>query len=469
MRFLIDLISIIIITYFVLINSSYIILFIISYFGIKKYREKLKLNNYLMLFQSKLTPPISLIVPAYNESDTIIKNIYSFLSDFNYPNYEIIVVNDGSKDNTLIKVLEEFDCAIDDFPYKKLIKTKKIKEVYKSPKYSKLIVIDKENSGKADALNAGINISKYPYFGSIDADTILEPDSYLKVTIPILNEPTKIIASGGIVGVINGCETTGNKIKKIGYPKNILAKFQVVEYLRAFLFGRYAWTLINALPIISGAFGLFQKEAVNKVGGYSSDSTKVSTVGEDMDLVIRLHRYYRKNKLDYKIVFVPDPLSWTQVPEDLKSLKNQRERWHRGLIETLFQSRDMLFNKNYGTIGLIGLPYYLIFEMLSPLVELLGYILLPYFYFNNLIEFTVFLLFFVVSVLLGVIISSLAVFLEVMTFRRYKKLSNIYQMILIAFLENFGYRQMMLVFRLQGFFKFYKKEKSWGEMKRKKL
>ncbi|MGM0508875.1 MAG: glycosyltransferase family 2 protein [Fusobacteriota bacterium] len=466
---MVDLISKFVITYFILLNLSYLLLFFISYFGIKSYRDRLKLNNYLMLYQSKLTPPISLIVPAYNESDTIIKNIKSFLSDFNYPNYEIVVVNDGSKDDTLKKVLKEFNCGIDNFPYRKIIKTKKIKNIYKSVDYDNLLIVDKENGGKADALNAGINVSRYPYFGSIDADTILEPDSYLKVTVPILNQPKKVIASGGIVGVINGCETSGNKIKKINYPKNILAKFQVVEYLRAFLFGRYAWTTINALPIISGAFGLFKKEAVGKVGGYSSDETKVSTVGEDMDLIIRLHRYYRENNLDYKIIFVPDPLSWTQVPEDFKTLKNQRERWHRGLIETLFQSRDMLFNKKYGSIGILGLPYYLIFEMLSPIIEISGYILLPYFYFRGYLDFKVLGLFFIVSVLLGVIISSLAVFLEVMTFRRYKKSKDIFQMILISFLENFGYRQITLIFRLMGFIKFYKKDKTWGEMKRNEI
>lgn len=461
--------SYLILFYFLSINLSYIIFFIVSYFGISKYKTTLKLNDYMRVYQSKLTPPISLLVPAYNEELTIIKNIKAFLSEFDYPEYEVIVINDGSKDRTLKVVLEEFQCFLYDYPVRKVIDTKEIVNIYRSSIDKRLIVVDKKNGGKADALNTGINVSRYPYFGSIDADTILEPSSYLKVMIPVVNDSGNVIATGGIVGVINGCNVSENKIISVNYPQNILAKFQVVEYLRAFLFGRYAWTVINALPIISGAFGLFKKEAVAKVGGYSSSKTGKGTVGEDMDLIIRLHKYYLENKLEYKIVFVPDPLSWTQVPEDLVTLKNQRSRWHRGLMETLYENRKVLFNKKYGKIGLLSLPYYLIFEFMAPIVELYGYLSFPFFFFTGKISFEIFALFLILSVLLGVLISILAVFLEVITFNRYKDIADIFKLFLYAIAENFGYRQMTLVFRLVGIFQYFRKKTHWGDMKRKAL
>lgn len=466
---LVNILSYSILVYFILQNLSYFTFFVISYFGIKNYKKETRLNDYLKIYQSKLIPPISLLVPAYNEENTIINNINAFLSYFNYPEYEVIVINDGSKDNTLKKVIYEYKCELYNYPFKRSIETKEIKNIYRSTLDKRLILIDKQNGGKADALNAGINVSKYPYFGSIDADTILEPDSYLKVMLPVIDNPNNVIATGGIVGVINGCEVSDNKILDISYPKNILSGFQVVEYLRAFLFGRYAWTLLNALPIISGAFGLFQKSAVFKIGGYSTEKTKKSTVGEDMDLIIRMHKYYLENKLKYKILFVPDPLSWTQVPEDLKTLKNQRARWHKGLMETLSVNKELMFKKKYKLVGNLALPYYLIFELIAPLVEISGYVVFPIFYFNNLIEWKVFILFYVFSTFLGVLISLSAVFLEVMTFNRYKKIKDIMKLFIFAIFENFGYRQLTLIFRLIGIKQYMKKDTAWGEMRRRKF
>ncbi|BDU51253.1 glycosyltransferase [Haliovirga abyssi] len=467
MEKVIFIISIVVITYFILINLGYILLFITSYRGILKYKRRTKLYNYINMYQSNQTPPISLLVPAYNEEAVIIKNINAFLNNLNYPEYEIIVINDGSKDETLKKVLQEFKCEVYSYPYRKDINTKSVKRIYRSKINNNLIVVDKENGGKADALNVGINISKYPYFGSIDADTILERDSYLKVITPILSDPKRVIATGGIVGVVNGCKISGNRVEEINFPKTILAKFQVVEYLRAFMFGRYAWALINALPIISGAFGLFKKSAVILVGGYSSETTLKSTVGEDMELVIRLHKYFRDNKIEYKISFVPEPLSWTEVPEDIETLKNQRSRWHRGLIETLASNKDMFFKKRYGTIGFLSFPYYYIFELLAPIIELMGYLLLPYFYISGMLDRNVFVLFFSLSILLGVLISGFAVFLEMMTFRRYKKFKDNSKLFFYGILENFGYRQMLLLFKLNGFFQYILKQQHWGIMKRK--
>ena len=443
------------------------IIFILSYRGIKKYRRRLYLNNYLLIYQSRFTPPISLIVPAYNEEGSIIKNTKVFLSNFDYPEYEIIVVNDGSKDGTLQKLIDEYDCEIGDYPFKKSLSTKPILNIYTSRKYTNLKVVDKVNGGKADALNAGINISKYPYFGSIDADTILERNSYMKVIMPAINDPVRVVATGGIIGVVNGCKINENRVEEVNFPKNILAKFQVIEYLRAFLFGRYAWSRINALPIISGAFGLFKKSAVLECGGYSTEKTKFHTVGEDMELVMKLHRYFREKKKEYKIEFVPDPLSWTEVPEDIKTLSNQRGRWHRGLIEVMWSDRKMILNHKYGILGMIAMPYYIVFEMAAPIIEIAGYLFMPYFYLKGMITVEVIVLFFAIAVLIGITNSLLALFLEMITFRHYRKLKDIFEMVFYAVIENFGYRHLTLFFRLKGMLKHIAGKKEWGHMKRK--
>jgi cellulose synthase/poly-beta-1,6-N-acetylglucosamine synthase-like glycosyltransferase len=467
MKMIAEIIALLFLIYFTILNISYLVIFIFSYVGIKKYRKKIQLNNYMLIYQSRFTPPISLIVPAYNEEGSIIKNTNVFLSNFDYPEYEVIVVNDGSKDGTLLKLINEYECEIGDYPYKRTLMTKSVINIYTSRKYTNLKVIDKINGGKADALNVGINVSKYPYFGSIDADTILERNSYMKVIMPAINDPERVIATGGIIGVLNGSKIEENRVSEVKFPDNILAKFQVIEYLRAFLFGRYAWSIVNTLPIISGAFGLFKKSAVIECVGYSTEKTKFHTVGEDMELVMKLHKYFREKKRDYRIVFVPDPLSWTEVPEDLKTLSNQRGRWHRGLMEVMWSNKKMLFNYKYGLLGMVAMPYYLIFEMAAPLIEIAGYIMLPYFYFKGLIELDIFLLFLIIAVLVGVLNSLLALFLEMITFRHYRRLKDIFEMALFAVLENFGYRHLTLLFRVKGIIKQIMGSKEWGKMKRK--
>ena len=462
-----EIISLMFLGYFIIMNLSYFAIFIMSYTGIRRYRKRMPLNNYLLIYQSRFTPPISLIVPAYNEEGSIIKNVNVFLSNFDYPEYEVIVVNDGSSDGTLLKMLEEYECEIGDYPYKKSLLTKPILNIYTSRKYKNLKIVNKINGGKADALNAGINVSKYPYFGSIDADTILERNSYMKVILPVINNPRRVVATGGIIGVINGSKIVENRIEEINFPKNILAKFQVVEYMRAFLFGRYAWSIVNALPIILGAFGLFKKSAVLQCGGYSTEKTKFYTVGEDMELVMKLHKHFREKKEKYKIEFVPDPLSWTEVPEDIKTLANQRGRWHRGLMEVMWSNKNMLFNYKYGILGIVAMPYYLIFELAAPVVEILGYIMMPYFYLNNMITVDVFIMFLSIAVMVGVMNSLLAICLEMITFRHYRRLKEIMAMVCFAILENFGYRHLTMLFRIRGMIQQIMGKNSWGIMKRK--
>jgi cellulose synthase/poly-beta-1,6-N-acetylglucosamine synthase-like glycosyltransferase len=342
------------------------------------------------------------------------------------------------------------------------IVTKPVRGIYVSdrPDLKNLIVVDKENGGKADALNVGINISHYPLFCAIDADSILEDDALLKVARPFLEDET-VIAVGGIVRIANGCEIERGRIKKVALSKKFLPTFQVVEYLRAVLSGRMGWSAMNGLLIISGAFGMFRKEVVLACGGYKHD-----TVGEDMELVARMHRYMYEQQLPYRVVFVPDPVCWTEAPETIRILSRQRNRWHRGLLDTLLIHKAMIFNPRYGVIGLFSIPYYLLFELLGPVIETLGYISIAFSFFFGAVDLEVLGIFIIVAIIYGMLFSVGAVLLEEISFHRYPRGRDLFKLIVYAVIENFGYRQMTVFWRIKGVWDYFRGVKSWGQMQR---
>jgi len=446
--------------YFIAISCGYLMLNLISVFSLRAYLPNKVLENIPQIY-SGLEPPVSILVPAYNEQLTIVASVQSLLQ-LSYPLYDVIIVNDGSKDKTMEVLKETFGLIPYPEAYRETLKTKTVRTIYRSTQYSNLRVIDKENGGKADALNAGINASHYPLFCSVDADSMLQRNSLQRITYPFM-EDQRVIAVGGTVRVSNGCKVQDGSLLEIGLPKNMLALFQVIEYLRAFLFGRLGWSVLDALLIISGAFGVFRKDVVIEVGGFRTD-----TVGEDMELVVRLHRTLRKRKKAYRMVFLPDPVSWTEVPEDLKTLKNQRIRWQRGLCESLFGNLDLLCSRNGGAAGWVAFPFMLFFECLGPMIEVIGYVLMLVFCWLNLISWPVFLIYTFAAISLGMLLSLLSLLLEEMSFHIYNRPSHVLGMLLGAILENFGYRQLCSVWRLMGLvYWLFGKKHGWGEMKRK--
>ena len=450
-----------IILYYVLcINTIYFLQLILSAFGLYDYIKRMNYSDYSKYTTSNNMIPVSVLVPAYNEEDTILDNIKSLL-ELHYPLFEIIVINDGSKDDTLKKIIGAYNLSKIDQSVWHLIKTNRIRGIYKNADIPGFTLIDKENGGKADALNAGINVSKYPIFTSIDADSILESDSLVRVIMPFV-EDKSTVAVGGIVRIANGSKFENGIIKNIGLPDNKLAMFQVVEYLRGFLSGRMGWDALGCLLIISGAFGAFKKDIAVKTGGYTSN-----TIGEDMELVVKMHEYLRKNKLKYKIKFTPDPICWTQAPEKLKDLRGQRRRWQIGLMDSLLRHKKILLNPKYGIIGMFGAPYFWIFEMLGPIIEIFGYIFIPLSYIFGLLNVRYFILFLIASILYGIILSIGAILLEDYTFNKYKSIRQLLKLSLYGILENFGYRQMTVLFRVEAILRFKKFKNSWGKIKRK--
>ncbi|NJD18328.1 MAG: glycosyltransferase, partial [Gemmatimonadetes bacterium] len=312
-------------------------------------------------------PPITLVAPAFNEEATCVESVRSLLT-LDYPEYEIVVVNDGSTDRTVQRLVEAFNLRPAARIPTAALATRPVRQIYRSRRHPNLWVIDKENGGKADALNAGVSYCRTPLFCAMDADSLLERQALIRIVRPFLEDATTV-AAGGILRVANGCVVKEGQVVDVRLPGNLWARFQVLEYLRAFLSGRMGWDALDATLVISGAFGIFRRSTVVDAGGYATD-----TVGEDMELVVRLHRHCSERRVPYRIHFVPDPVAWTECPESLSALSRQRDRWQRGLIQSLVRHRVMLLNGTYGKAGLLAYPYFFFLEMLSPVIETLGYL-----------------------------------------------------------------------------------------------
>ncbi len=440
---------------------SYIFLFLLSFRKVSREGKLDKKETLEDIAISENTTPVSIIVPAYNEEVGVVSTVRSLLS-LQYPQYEVIVVDDGSTDQTMPKLIKAYHLEPVDYAVRKHLNTKPIHAVYKSMVFPNLSVLSKENGGKADALNSGINLSSYPYFCAIDGDSILEQDALLKAMKPILASQGKIIGVGGSIRIANGISINRSKIESIDIPNKPLVIMQIIEYFRAFLIGRLGFSRFNQLLIVSGAFGIFRKDKVVHVGGYLQ-----GTVGEDMELIVKLHRNIRDEKSDDRIEYIPDPVCWTEAPESFRELRLQRIRWQRGLAETIYHHKKMFFNPKYGSIGLLTMPYYFFVELLGALFEFLGYILIFGGLLFDFLDPTIVFVIFLVTVIYGSFISSLSVLLEEMTMHKYPKVSHLIKLFCWSLTDSFWYRPMLVIWRLEGLLAFIFKKSEWGNMNRK--
>lgn len=442
---------------------SYVILGIFSAMALRKYLRKNSYINYNSLVLSPLSPKISIIAPAYNESRSIIDNVRTLLSLY-YNNFEVILVNDGSTDDTFQLVKTSYDLVRVNYYFDYRIPCERIRGVYKSknPSYNRLTVIDKNNGGKADSLNAGINICRSNLIVSIDADSIIEPDSILKLVKPFLEEKDrKVIGTGGVIRIVNSCDIERGHIRAIHLPDRILPRLQVLEYTRAFLLGRMAWSQLDGLMLISGAMGMFDRETVIHAGGYS-----IKTVGEDMELVLRMRRYKADRKEKYEVTYIPDPLCWTEVPSDVKSMRKQRTRWTRGLIESLWTHRKIFLNKKYGRLGMLGYPYWLILEWLSPLIAFAGMVYTLFLAVTGALNWPFFLLLFLFVYTFAISLSTWAVLFEEITFHKYTRKRDVLKLLLSSLVEPFFY-PVHTYFALRGNIEVIRGKKGWGKAERK--
>lgn len=449
------------------INSIYLLLLFAALFYLIKQLRYWKIHSSRFLFSPELMPSISILAPAFNEEINIVNNVKSLLN-LHYPDVEVIIINDGSKDRTLQRLIEHFSLERSDKTIRAAIPTEPVRGVYASLNYPNLTVIDKSNGGKADSLNAGINLAQKDFICTIDSDSLLEHDALLKIAFQSLLTDREPVAMGGNILPANGCTIRNGRLVRIQLGRNHLVRFQTIEYMRSFLAGRLGWSFLNSMVIISGAFGLFLRRRVVEIGGYLTPRSRMhaGTVGEDMELVVRLHEHLRKKKVRYKVFDAFNANCWTEVPASFKILHRQRDRWHRGLIESVLLHRKMMGNPRYGPIGLIAFPYFFLFELIGPFLELYGYVNLFISIGLGLIDGGVALLLFTAVIMYGILISVGSLIIsenEVLYFSSRETIL----IVLYGILENFGFRQIMSMIRVTAYITFMFKEKSWGVMERK--
>ncbi len=448
------------IRYYFAVNTLFLVLLLIAIFSIRRQMKSRLLIESIQDRFSVFAPGISILAPAYNEEATITESVKSFLM-LNYPTYEIIVINDGSTDQTLARLKEAFLLEPKKVFYDARLSTTEICGTYRSKLHPNLLVVDKENGGKADALNVGIGYSQFGIFCAVDSDSLLELDALSRIVVPFIHEPEMTIASGGTVRIVNGSQIKHGRVVKAGLPGKFLPLMQVIEYTRAFLCGRIGWNVMNSTLVISGAFGLFSKSSIQEIGGYLEGS-----VGEDMELVVRIHRHFRNLRRRYQVVFVPDPVCWTEAPESIEILGRQRNRWQRGLADTLMKNRDMVFNPQFGTLGLIAMPYFFFVELLGPVFELVSLICLALGAYFGILDPHSIMLYFIAGVFYGVLMNIASVLMGEIYFSKYPKLHQFLALVAISFVEAFGYRQLTLYWRVKGLWDYSRGNKTWGKMSR---
>ncbi len=429
------------------------------------YKNKNSFGDLSKVMASPLAPSITIIAPAYNEGLTIVENIRSLMS-LQYVNYEVMVVNDGSKDDTLQKMIDAYDLIKIEQKIDPNWKSKPIRGIYKSKHkaFSKLTVIDKENGGKSDALNTGMALSTNTYVGCIDVDCLLLPEALLHVVKSFYQRTEKkVIAVGGVIRVANSCIIDGGELEEIRLPKSWLAKFQLLEYTRSFILGRMAWGRIDSLLIISGAFGFFDREIAMAVGGYDT-----GTVGEDMEIVFKMRRYMHDRKEAYTVEYIPDSLCWTEVPEDLKILLNQRDRWARGNLETLFKHKDMFFNSKYGRLGLVSYPYWFFYEWLAPLLEFFGFFTIIIFGYLGILNWSFFIAITAAVYMFSIMFSFYAILWDVYSYNEYTKTKDILTLMFCAIIEPITFHPIVVYAAIRGNYKkLFKIKSGWGSQVRK--
>lgn len=450
-----DYISTIILVYFIVTNGMYTVLMGISLYAVTLHARYSAGWRHGFLADSPAMPPVALIVPAYNEERAIVDTVLSLLA-LEYPEKEIVVVDDGSSDGTARQLIERFNLEAMDLMYREVVPARRPIAFYHNPDLPGLLLVSKPNGGKPDAINVGINMARSPYFCTVDADSVIEHDALLRLMAPVVRSKVQTVVSGGVVRIANGCRLEDGRVVELDLPKTWLERCQVVEYTRTFLFGRPGWNLLNATFICSGAFCMFHRETVMAAGGFSTD-----TVTEDIDVIATLHRFLRQKGWKYQMVFTADPVCWTEAPHTLTMLARQRRRWQLGLTQTVMKHNDMIFNPKYAALGMISMPFHAYIEAIGCLVEAGGTIFVPFAFLIGAMPFSLFVLIMLLAVGYGVLLSMGSVLLAEINLHRYPRVRHVLILMGYAVIECLGYRQMMAFFRAQGVLQYFAGTKKW--------
>lgn len=449
-----------VLVYFIVVNGAYVCLHVAGLFELRDDLRDRRWGPMYDQFASPFLPGIAVVVPAYDEASVIVDNVQSLLN-VNYPDVEVVVVNDGSTDGTLDRLREAYDLAEIDADPPVSLPTEPVRAIYRSRDAIDLTVVDKENGGRADALNAGIALTDQRLFCTVDADSIIDPDGLLQVVQPFLEHPEETVASGGTVRVVNGCTVEDGAVTRVDLPTGLLARLQVPEYLRAFYSGRLGYDRFGGTLLLSGAFGVFRTDIVREIGGFATDN-----ITEDFELVMGLHEHLTDAGREHRISFVPDPIVWTEVPTTAAALRNQRSRWYRGLIQTLRHYRHMIGNPAYGRPGWLVLPLFVLAELLGPLVEGFGYALVGLGLAFGLVSVEFAAAYFLLAVGIGVVLSWLSIYSEVWGYRRYDRPRQQVSLLAASVVENLGFRQWKAFVKWRALIGYLRGDDSWGTMVR---
>lgn len=447
------------ILYFLISNAYQTLSLVLAAAEMRHHRRTVWNERLTRLLASRVTPRVTVVAPAYNEAATVASSVRSLLT-LSYPDLEVVVVNDGSRDATLDILRSEFELVPVAVSHAGVVECSPIRAIYRSRRHHGLVVVDKENGGKADSLNAGINVATGDLLCAIDADTLIEPDAFLRIVRPFLTDD-RVVAAGATIRVVNGSLVRDGRVVESRAPGRLLAGIQTVEYLRAFLFGRLGWNRLGGNLIISGAFGMFRRDSVVAVGGYRRD-----TVGEDMELVIRLRRHGIETGGPSRVEFVPDPIAWTEVPESARVLGRQRERWQRGLTDVMRRHRGAMLNPRYRVVGLVAMPYFAVVELLGPIVEMIGLLGLGLALGLGAVSWPYAIAFFALAYGWGVLLSVAAVLLHQWSSGDPFPARDLPHLLGYVLAENLGYRQVTVVWRLRGMWRYLRGRTDWGAMVR---
>lgn len=462
-RWLIDVSELPVLVYFAAINTTMLILILLAASEFTHHLRRMDIDGREELVGSRVAPGVSVVVPMYNEQAGIATSVQSLLS-LRYPRHEVVVVDDGSADDSFAVLEAAFDLVAVPRAVSHDIAMEQPVESVHVPRNgrTRLTVLRKQNSGRSDSVNAGVNAAVEELVVFVDADSVLEADSLLAVTKPFADDPVRTVATGGVIRPANGCRITAGRVVEVRLARSWLARIQVVEYLRAFYLGRAGWSRVNALILISGAFGVFRRDAIVTAGGLDPRS-----IGEDFELVMRLHRELRRQRRDYRVRFVAEPVCWTEVPTSLRVLQRQRSRWHRGLWETLWKYRGSFLNPRQGRVGMVAIPFYWIFELIAPLLEVIGLVIMIGGFAFGLINLPTALLFLAVAYGYAIVVTLAAILIEELSFHRYGRWRDLGLIAAAAVAENVGYRQLTVLWRLQGWAaSLARRRQVWGTMTR---
>lgn len=447
------------VSYYALMNLYILGLSIHSALVLRRNHHLQRFGRVREMLSSRLAPPVSIVLPAYNEATGIVDALRS-MSIVEYPRFEIVVANDGSQDDTLEALIEAFQLELVRIPYRDELTTKPIRAIYRGRSGVDITVVDKENGGRADALNAGINAARYPYVLCTDADVVLDAKCLVRAMQRVVEDRERTVGVGGNIRPLNGSTVELGHLISTSVPRGMVARMQILEYLRTFICSRPGWSEWNGLPNVSGAFGIWRRSAVMSVGGFSPGH-----MGEDMDLTLRMHRFHIDNDIPYRIVYEPSAVIWTEVPDTARVLRRQRIRWHRGLMQIVSDFKSMLLNPRYGRVGMVTWPGYFLFEYLAPIIEFIGYLVVPTGIILNLLSPRAIIAMIAIAFGVGMLNSFIAILLDE-PYGYANSGTDTTRLVVIALAENFGLHQMTVLWRIRALLG-GRSVKVWGNMERR--